>query len=185
MESNKDTLFAEISNDGGLSWNEEFIFSRNSISFKLQKIDLTKYTGSGNEDVRFRFRLMTDAQGERDGIWIDTVSIVASYDVVGVDNEIVQLPKEFTLDQNYPNPFNPSTKISYALPTESRVKIQIFNVLGEVVTTIVDQVIVAGSHTIEWNASNLSSGVYLYRISAESVSDSKQYNAVKKMILMK
>ncbi|MCK5457088.1 MAG: T9SS type A sorting domain-containing protein, partial [Melioribacteraceae bacterium] len=83
------------------------------------------------------------------------------------------------------NPFNPSTKINYALPTESKVKIQIFNVLGEVVTTIVDQVIVAGSHSIEWNASNLSSGVYLYRISAESVSDSKQFKSVKKMILMK
>ncbi len=148
-------------------------------------MDLTNYTGPGNEDVRFRFRLRTDAQGERDGVYIDSVSIVVSYDVVGVENEIVQLPKEFSLEQNYPNPFNPSTKINYALPTESKVKIQIFNVLGEVVTTIVDQVIVAGSHSIEWDASNLSSGVYLYRISAESVSDSKQFNAVKKMILMK
>ncbi|NOX66772.1 MAG: T9SS type A sorting domain-containing protein, partial [Chlorobi bacterium] len=164
----------------------EFLFSQNSVAFSLQKIDLTKYTGQGNEDVRFRFRLYTDAQGERDGVWIDTISIVVSYDdVVGVENEIVRIPKVFSLEQNYPNPFNPSTKINYAIPMESRVKIQVFNILGETVTTLVDQVVQAGNHSLEWNAGSLTSGIYLYRITAESISGKENFTSVKKMILMK
>ncbi len=111
LESGKDSILAEISNDGGVNWNTEFGFSRSSTSFKQQKLDLTKYTGAGNEDVRFRFRLYTDEQGERDGVWIDTITITVSYDVVGVEDEVIQLPKTYSLEQNYPNPFNPSTKI--------------------------------------------------------------------------
>jgi len=89
------------------------------------------------------------------------------------------------LEQNYPNPFNPSTKINYAIPMESKVKIQVFNILGEVVTTLVDQVVPAGNHSLKWDASNLTSGVYLYRITAESISGNESFNSVKKMILMK
>ncbi len=185
LEAGKDSLLAEISNDGGISWTKEFGFTKSSAAFRLQEIDLTKYTGPGNEDVRFRFRLVTDAQGERDGVWIDTVSVVVSYDIVGVDNEIVQVPKVFSVEQNYPNPFNPSTKIDYAIPMESKVKIQVFNILGEIVTTLVNQVVPAGNHSIKWDASNLTSGVYLYRITAESVSGTESFNSVKKMILMK
>ncbi|VAX25752.1 hypothetical protein MNBD_IGNAVI01-1258 [hydrothermal vent metagenome] len=186
LETGKDSLFAEVSNDGGVNWTKELSISQNSVSFTLQKIDLTKYTGPGNEDVRFRFRLFTDAQGERDGIWIDTISIVVSYnDVVGVENEIVQIPKVFSLEQNYPNPFNPSTKINFAIPVESKVKIQVFNILGETVSTLIDQVVQAGNHSLEWNAGSLTSGIYLYRITAESVSGKKNFRSVKKMLLLK
>ena len=143
--------------------------SENQLS-KLIKIDPA--TGEGEElgDIGYR----------------GVLGLAFAHDpATSIQNKVNTLPDEFDISQNYPNPFNPSTRISYALPTESRVKIQIFNILGEVVATIVNQVIAAGSHSVEWNASNLSSGVYLYRISAESVSDSKQFNAVKKMILMK
>ncbi len=76
-------------------------------------------------------------------------------------------------------------KISFSLSTESRVKLQIFNTLGELITTLVDDTKNAGVHQLEWNASNLASGVYLYRINAESVGDAKQFNEVKKLILLK
>jgi flagellar hook assembly protein FlgD len=88
-------------------------------------------------------------------------------------------PKEFALYQNYPNPFNPSTTIKFALPIDSKVKINVYNSLGQLVETLVDQEMQSGYHEINFDASKLTSGVYLYQMQAgENVS-------VKKMILMK
>ncbi len=185
LERDKDSLFAEISSDGGANWITEFRFSKSLSGFKLQTVDLSEYTGEGNDNILVRFRLLTDSSGQRDGVWIDDVSIAVSYTVVGIDDEINSIPMEYSLSQNYPNPFNPSTVISYSLPTESIVKIHVFNTLGEMITTLVDETNNAGVHTLEWNASNLASGVYLYRISAESISESKRFNSVKKMLLLK
>ncbi len=88
-------------------------------------------------------------------------------------------PTEFSLKQNYPNPFNPSTKIGFALPSESNVKISIYNLIGQKVAEVVNTQFPAGNHSIDFNASNLSSGIYLYKIEAGS------FISVKKMQLMK
>lgn len=92
------------------------------------------------------------------------------------------LPDEFELAQNYPNPFNPSTLISYSLPVEGKVNLAIYNAIGQVVATLVDNVQEAGSYDIEWNASNLSSGIYFYRITVEG---NKSFIHTKKMLLLK
>ena len=81
------------------------------------------------------------------------------------------LPTEFELSQNYPNPFNPTTDISFSLPAPSRVTLEVFNVLGQKVNTLVDGDMAAGTHTVTWKGDNssgssVSSGVYFYRISA-------------------
>jgi hypothetical protein len=89
------------------------------------------------------------------------------------------LPKEFALDQNYPNPFNPSTNIEYAVPRESRVQLVVYNVLGQQVATLVDEVKSAGYHTASFNAISFSSGLYFYRMNAGEVS------ILKKMMLVK
>jgi photosystem II stability/assembly factor-like uncharacterized protein len=89
------------------------------------------------------------------------------------------LPTCFALEQNYPNPFNPSTKISYQLPVSSNVTVKVFNLLGEVVRTLVDEQKEAGNYALEFNASHLPSGIYIYKINAGN------YTAVKKMILLK
>lgn len=91
----------------------------------------------------------------------------------------VEIPVDFTLKQNYPNPFNPTTTIKFGLPEETKVDLEIFDILGQRVKTIVSKKYEAGYHEVEFNASNLSSGVYLYRIAADKFSD------VKKMILVK
>jgi regulation of enolase protein 1 (concanavalin A-like superfamily) len=91
------------------------------------------------------------------------------------------LPKEFALDQNYPNPFNPSTTISYALPNAGHVTLEVFSLLGERVGAVVDGVQEAGFHSVVFGGSALSSGVYLYRLSA----DGGQRVFVRKMVLMK
>ena len=97
-----------------------------------------------------------------------------------------ELPKYFELQNNYPNPFNPTTTLSYALPTESKVTLKIYNALGQVVATPVNGIVTAGYQSAEWRASNVASGVYFYRVEATSLGDpSKTFTQVKKMVLMK
>jgi hypothetical protein len=92
----------------------------------------------------------------------DPISISS---VTGVEGQ-GSLPTEFALRQNYPNPFNPTTTIEFALPLTSRVTIKLYNVLGQQMATIVDEVLPAGFHQIPFNASSLASGMYLYRMTA-------------------
>jgi hypothetical protein len=97
-------------------------------------------------------------------------------------NEInveVELPLEYALEQNYPNPFNPSTKISYSIPEDGFVKLAVYNLLGEEVATIVNTFQKADRYEVNFNASNLSSGVYVYKIEAAN------YTSSKKLLLMK
>jgi Secretion system C-terminal sorting domain len=88
-------------------------------------------------------------------------------------------PKEFTLYQNYPNPFNPTTTIKFALPVDSKVKINVYNTVGQLVETLVDKEMESGYHEVSFDASRLASGVYLYQLQA------KDYVSVKKMLLIK
>ncbi len=113
------------------------------------------------------------------------VARLANWSEISVDVNDGVLPTEFSISQNYPNPFNPSTTIKYALPAASQVKIRIYNTLGQVVKVLVDGQKPAGYHEINWNASNLASGVYLYSIEAKAVSGGKDFNVVKKMMLVK
>ena len=89
------------------------------------------------------------------------------------------LPKDFRLYQNYPNPFNPSTTVRYELPKTSHVIIKIFNSIGEEVTTLIDKSQLAGSYSVNFNAKNLSSGVYFYQIIADN------WVSTNKMLLIK
>jgi hypothetical protein len=86
---------------------------------------------------------------------------------------------EYSLFQNYPNPFNPTTTIKFALSVDGRVKINIYNSLGQLVETLVDKEIESGYHEVNFNASKLASGIYLYQLQAND------YVSVKKMILIK
>ena len=95
------------------------------------------------------------------------------------------IPVEFALSQNYPNPFNPNTKINYSLKEMSDVGIKIYNILGEVVATLVSEVQDAGNYNLEWDASHYTSGVYIYVLNAESQESNEQFQAVNKMILLK
>jgi hypothetical protein len=86
---------------------------------------------------------------------------------------------EFALDQNYPNPFNPSTQISYSLPQNAKVTLNVYNSLGQMVKVLVNEVQGAGSHEVTFNASDLPSGMYIYRLQAGS------FVMTKKMTLLK
>ena len=99
-------------------------------------------------------------------------------------NEINIITDQFTLEQNYPNPFNPETIIEYQLPKASKVKLRIFNILGQKVKTLIDEEKHSGYHSVKWDGTNnygqkVASGIYLYRLQTES------FTEVKKMILLK
>jgi Arylsulfotransferase (ASST)/Secretion system C-terminal sorting domain/Bacterial Ig-like domain/Kre9/KNH-like N-terminal Ig-like domain len=95
------------------------------------------------------------------------------------------LVKTYKLYQNFPNPFNPSTSIEYSVPVESYVKIIVYNMIGQKIKTLVSSIKNAGFHTVNWNADNLSSGIYFYSINATAKNSSKDFYSVKKMILLK
>ncbi|HSW55042.1 MAG TPA: T9SS type A sorting domain-containing protein [Ignavibacteriaceae bacterium] len=97
-------------------------------------------------------------------------------DEVNVD---VTSPAQFELSQNYPNPFNPSTTIKFSIPQSSNVSLKIFNTLGQEVSTLINQNMESGLHTINFDASQLNSGIYFYKLDAGS------YSQVKKMTLLK
>jgi len=91
----------------------------------------------------------------------------------------VTTPIEYALEQNYPNPFNPSTVIKYSIPQDGMVTLYVFNLLGEKVATLVNGVMQAGRYEVNFDASKLASGIYVYTINSGS------FNSVKKMVLMK
>jgi hypothetical protein len=98
----------------------------------------------------------------------------------------VQIPTDYSLSQNYPNPFNPVTRIDYRLPSESKISLRIYNVLGQLAAVLADGVESAGYKTAEWNASGSVSGIYFYRLDAVSVADPDMtFTQMKKMILIR
>jgi len=97
---------------------------------------------------------------------------------VGVE-ENDDIVTDFTLSQNFPNPFNPTTKIKYSVPIQSHVKLVVYNSLGEVIRTLVDQTKEKGNYVVNFNGENLSSGIYFCRMYAGD------YNQVRKLILIK
>ena len=93
--------------------------------------------------------------------------------------DLASLPTVYALEQNYPNPFNPTTIITYALPKQSRVTLKIYDLLGRVLQTLVEETQDPGIYKVEFNPSGLASGVYFYRIVAGS------FVATKKLLLLR
>ena len=116
---------------------------------------------------------------------VPTIQWYSSWDLsvfdlsVGVDDFVHTGPKGYSLNQNYPNPFNPSTNFEFRIVNFGLVTLKVYNILGKEVATIVNKELKAGDYKYQWNAGNLASGVYLYRIQSGS------YSLTKKMILLK
>ncbi len=101
-----------------------------------------------------------------------------------LSNEVnIGIPTKFDLSQNYPNPFNPSTKINYDIPLDGKVNVTVFDMSGKEVNTLVNDVKTAGYYTINFNATNLSSGIYFYKISVDA--NGQNFVSTKKMTLIK
>ncbi len=108
-----------------------------------------------------------------------TVSIVGFPVITGVSNNGGLTPSRFELSQNYPNPFNPSTTIKFSVPKDGNAAIKVYDVKGQLVKTLVNQRIIVGNYTVDFNASELSSGVYFYSL------ETPDFKETKRMILVK
>jgi hypothetical protein len=104
---------------------------------------------------------------------------IPGWPATSVDSQDGSMPEVFSLAQNYPNPFNPSTTIQYSIAAATHVTLKVYNLLGEEVMTLLDQSQRAGSYSIRFDASRLSSGMYFYQLKTA------EYVSTKKMILIK
>ena len=129
------------------------------------------------EDPYHRLMFVYHSYGD-DG-QMQLYSEMPAFASVTVPTADANLPQTFSLNQNYPNPFNPTTDMEFALPVAGHVNLTIYNVLGQEVTALVDEHYEAGVHTVQWDAGRYSSGVYFYRLTTDSFSDTK------KMVLLK
>lgn len=144
-----------------------------------------QYTGVVGEELWHslltgKFALSAGAQAVTltgSNVYIDYVQFLHDITVVSVDDEV--LPESFALYQNYPNPFNPSTTINFSLGKPSKVKLTIYNVLGQKVATVIDRPMNAGQHTVVFDAKRLGSGVYFYQL------DAGEFKSHKRMMLIK
>ncbi len=115
------------------------------------------------------------------GVFHNTYTVVTHTPAARID-----LPKQFSLEQSYPNPFNPSTTITYSLPADGIVSLQIYNILGQRVTVLVDGLRQAGRKSVEWNADNVPSGVYYYVLDVyDPASYELKFQGIGKTILLR
>jgi len=110
---------------------------------------------------------------------MDSIAVKVVADPTGIDDIVNLIPDKYFLHQNFPNPFNPVTKIEYGLPHASKVKLEIYNVIGQKVFSFVHELKSAGIHSIEFDGQSLSSGIYFYHFQA------REFSKVRKMILLK
>ena len=148
-------------------------------SWSRKSIYLGSISGLNNGDsVYIGFREHV-ANNLTDGAIVNLDLVAGVGSIVSNGHNSGLVPTEYGIAQNYPNPFNPSTKIFYNLPKSGNVSLKVYNVLGNEVATLVNEYKLAGTHQIDFNAGNLASGVYFYKILAGD------FTQVKKMTLIK
>ncbi len=108
-----------------------------------------------------------------------TTTQIFTQNIVGISPIGNQLPDNYSLSQNYPNPFNPTTKINFAIKSNGFVTLKVYNILGKEVSTLVNDFKSAGTYSVDFNASSLSSGIYFYKIEANGFTDVKRMALVK------
>jgi hypothetical protein len=159
----------------------------NWITTRLTSMDVNRTTSTLSvsgwhiDDAKFGLYHLNSPLNNYDG-FVATANTDSPTPIKEKPSDV--LPASLSLLQNYPNPFNPSTTIEYAVPVRSQVTVTIFNVLGEQVKTLVNEVQSAGTYTVEWDGLNAAgkkaaTGVYLYRIQAGDVSETKKMLLVK------
>jgi hypothetical protein len=155
---------------------KDFSFSIDSVS---SDFTFTSFITSDNEDDDLREDITFNVN---DGITIPAKSVVTLVGKLGIVNSIGQnviIPESPELYNNYPNPFNPETLISFYLPQTSKISLIVYDSLGRKVKTLINDVKAEGSHSIKFRPAELSSGLYVARLSSEN------YTGTIKMIYLK
>lgn len=182
---------AEVLKDGVvLNWrtatelnNSGFQVERSIDNKTFYQVGFVPGYGTTTEPKSYTF---TDNTVES-GIYyyrLKQIDLNGTYSYSDVVNADVGLPADYSLKHNYPNPFNPSTTIEFSAPVQAKVTISVYNLVGELVSEIISGDYTAGTHNVDFNAADLSSGIYFYHIDAIGV-DGSNYSNVMKMTLLK
>ncbi len=180
------TFTAKFINKGvTLTWstatetnNKGFEIERKSENTEWTKIGFVNGFGTTTEAREYTFTDKNLAVGKY-SYRLKQVDFDGTFDYSKVVEVEVLAPKVFELAQNYPNPFNPTTKINYSVPFDSKVIISIYSVTGELVKELVNDFVTAGSYSVDFNGTDLASGMYIYRMVAGD------FVQTQKMMLMK
>lgn len=178
-----------LSFEGFLAWNWIYLYARvfdTSTNEMIAETNIHKTDSltatvnfvapeGGSVEIWFT-KEVTDADPGRVGI--DNITLVEAETATSNELDLEQ-PKEIGLSQNYPNPFNPTTSISFNLPEATNVSLSVYNMIGQKVAVLVDGRRTAGEHTVAFDASSLSSGVYIYRLRSGSMTITKKMTLLK------
>lgn len=193
IESGWDYAMCQISTDNGINWiplegnytklgsgsfqpKNKPLYDGKSNGWVNEIIGLNNYKG---KDVLFRFYFRSDGYENFDGIYVDDFRIVSYEKPTDVEDNNNSQISGFELFTNYPNPFNPTTTIVYQIPVAGMVTLKVIDILGREVTTLVNEYKNVGKYNITFDASNLTSGIYIYQIKAGN------FTKANKMILVK
>lgn len=182
MSNEKDTIIT-IKNSGISNLEVNCTFLKNKFS-----VSKTEFLLAPDDSMNLEIYFLASSPGELRDTLVFTGNSFSSPDSVFlhvnvldpssiIDN--IQVPKEFNLEQNFPNPFNPTTTIKYSLPERRHVSLMIYDILGNIISTLVNETLPPGYYSIKFHANDLPSGIYFYRII------SGKYVKTKKLILIK
>jgi len=185
------TSFAAVVAGGNVELNWSTATETNNQGFQIERSNDGEFTsvgyvaghGTTTETQNYIFTDRDVPVGSY-SYRLKQVDFDGTFEYSDVVEAEVAAPVEFSLDQNYPNPFNPSTTITFRLAADSKVSLKVFDVLGQEVITLINNDLSAGSHQVDFDASNLNSGVYFYKIEA-TANDGTNFSDVKKMVLTK
>jgi hypothetical protein len=150
-----------FSSDSGMTWSAVFEIPENSQEF-IRDIEFNDIDNGWMICDKGKFYRITNA-GQ----------------IVGANKKESAPISVYSLKQNYPNPFNPTTKIEYCVPRKSEVYLRVYNTLGEIVAILVQETKEPGTYSVDFNGSDLPSGIYIYTLTAG------EYNKSNKMVLLK
>jgi hypothetical protein len=182
-----------LTNEIQLKWSTAT--ETNNMGFEIerkenlhwQKVGFVAGQGTTTETVNYTFKDNNFTNSTGNILYrLKQIDFDGSYNFSSaIEVELELQPKEFDLSQNYPNPFNPATTIKYAVPMQSSIKLIVYNMLGQTVDVLVNAVQETGFYNVQFNATNLASGVYIFKLEANAVDGSINFQSSKKMILTK
>ena len=173
-----DNAYIDVSSDNGSTWKSAIFYNLTKSVWTKEYLDISSFA-AGSASMKIRFSMVSNGTVTADGIYIDNIKL-AGYNMTPTGiNPDLQSPSEYMLSQNYPNPFNPVTSINYSIAVPGNVKLTVYNVLGKEVSVIVNEFKSQGSHSVNFNGNNLSSGMYYYKL------ESGNYSETRKMMLIK
>ena len=169
-----DSCVTDIDNDvSALSWT---VFDTSEVSAIISESThlCSIFVNTNNAPLADTLQFVVN-----DGLLSDTTDMFISIVLDDILFENDKQPKQYALNQNYPNPFNPLTTIGYSLPKASHVRLELFDLLGQKIMTLVNTSELAGYHEVKLNAHNLTSGIYLYKIQCDD------FVQIKKLVVLK